>query len=94
MFWKKESVKTQLDHAIEQLELDLQMTDGDSKEYGKKVKHLDQLYVIRTKNVAKGIDPNTVLICLANLAGILVIVGYEHGHVVASKAVGFAGKLR
>jgi hypothetical protein len=91
---KKKAVKTQLDHAIEQLELDLQMTDGDSKEYAKKVKNLERLYVLKIKSDRQGISPDTIVIVLGNLLGILIVVGYERAHVIGSRAINMAGKLR
>lgn len=95
MFWKRDSAETQLDRTIAQLELDIQMTpDQDAKESAKKIKNLERLYALKSKNAPKGLDPNTLLLVGGNLAGILIIVGYEHGHVIVSKAIGFAGKLR
>lgn len=43
---------------------------------------------------ATRVSPDTRAMIIANLAGLALIVGYEHSHVIASKAVGFVLKLR
>lgn len=40
------------------------------------------------------VSPDTWAMIAANLAGIVVIVGYERLHVIASKALGFVFKTR
>lgn len=92
--FNKPTEETQLDRTITQLELDLQNTDPDSKEYAKKVKLLEKLYAIRSKNAPKGVSPDTWLVVGANLLGIVIIVAYEHGHVLTSKALNQLGKMR
>lgn len=95
MFWQKEPVETQLDRTIKDLELEVQLlVGGDSKELAKKVKQLEVLHNLRSKNAPKGVSADTWLIVGGNLAGIIIIVVYEHSHVIVSKALGFAGKLR
>lgn len=95
MFWKKEPEETELDRAITALELEIRdAVDKTTKEYAKRIKNLERLYLLRSKNAPAGINPDTYLIVGGNLAGILIIVIYEHGHVIASKALNFAGKLR
>ena len=37
----------------------------------------------------KGVDPNTKAVVLGNLLGILLILGYEKGNVITTKALGF-----
>lgn len=92
--FNKPAEETELDRTIIKLELDLQTTEADTKEYAKKVKLLEKLYAIRSKNAPKGVSPDTWLLVGANLLGIVIIVGYEHGHVLTSKALNQLGKMR
>jgi hypothetical protein len=91
--WRKKPEETQLDRLIAQYELDIQMEE-DPKKAAKMVKNLEGLYSVRSKNAPNRISPETWLIVGGNLAGILIIVGYEHGHVIGSKALNQIGKLR
>ena len=83
-----------LNRTIAQAEADLQTLDAGSEDYAKALAHLERLYKLKTQNALKRIDPNTVAIVVGNLVGIVIIVAYEHSHVIGSKALGFAGKLR
>lgn len=42
----------------------------------------------------KKLSPDTILVVAGNLVGILLLVGYEHAHVITSKALGFILKGR
>jgi hypothetical protein len=79
---------------ITQAESDLQTMDAGSEEYAKALAHLERLYKLKTQTVSKQIDPNTVVLVIGNLLGILILVGYEHSHVIGSRAIGLVGKLR
>lgn len=94
MLFKKNAEKTQLDQTIEQLERELQMTVGDPKETAKMVKNLERLYDVKSKHAPKSWNRDTLLIVGGNLLGILIIVAYEHSHVITSKAVNQIGKIR
>lgn len=48
----------------------------------------------REMKIPFGIKPETLALIGANLAGIVIIVGHERLHVVATKAIGFVTKLR
>lgn len=73
---------------------DMKSMDGDSEEYVTCMNRLERLYKLKEKNAPRRINPDTWLIVGGNLAGILIIVVYEHGHVIASKAMSQVGKLR
>jgi hypothetical protein len=72
----------------------MQTRDGDSEDYATMLNRLERLYKLKEKNAPRQISPDTLLIVAGNILGILVIVAYEHSHVVTSKALSFAGKLR
>lgn len=83
-----------LDKTIKRLEDDMTAESGDSDEYATMLNRLERLYKLKEKHAPKQVSPDTMLIVAGNLLGILIIVGYEHGHVIVSKAIGFAGRLR
>lgn len=94
MFERPPADAIALEAVILELETEMSTIGGDSEEYATMLNRLERLYKLKEKNSPKHIDPNTWLIVGGNLAGILIIVFYEQAHVVTSKALGFAGKLR
>lgn len=95
MFEKRtDESQHQLDITITELMNDMKAMDGDSEEYATCMNRLERLYKLKEKNAPRRISPDTLVLVGGNLAGILIIVAYEHGRVITSKALGFAGKLR
>lgn len=84
-FWrrKKESV---IDEPIEVILTRMNAALPDSPEYAKMVVQLERLVRLKNEEKKSGVSPDTVLIVVGNLVGILIIVGYEQGHVMVSKA--------
>lgn len=64
----------------------------ENEEFDRFVKHLDRLMEMKENESKSRINPNTVLIVLGNLLGILVIVAYEQKHVMVSRAVAFVNR--
>lgn len=94
MFQKSSDEDLALERTILELEKDMQTRDGDSEEYATMLNRLERLYKLKEKNAPKRVSPDTLIVVGGNLVGILIIVAYEHGHVITSKALSFAGKLR
>lgn len=58
----------------------------DTPEYPKFIAHLRELNELRqNKKSARRVSPDTVALVLGNLGGILIVVAYEHVHVITSK---------
>lgn len=91
---RADETQATLDATITELMNDMKSMDGDSEEYATCMNRLERLYKLKEKNAPRRINPDTWLIVGGNLAGILIIVVYEHGHVIASKAMSQVGKLR
>lgn len=87
-----------LSQAITELEKTMASYEGSEDDYPKMVASLERLYKLKEKHSHKSfrerISPDTVIIVAGNLAGIFIVVAYEHGHAITSRAIGFAGKLR
>jgi hypothetical protein len=89
MHIKKPVVKTDLDEAIDEALRELRSYDAHSEEYAQVVDQLTKLHAMRDPKKSDRVSKDTLAIVLGNLAGIIVIVGYEQKHVVASKALSF-----
>lgn len=94
MLSKRSDEAHSLDQTIQTLEHEMLSLNGDDKEYATMLTNLERLYKLKEKHSKRKIDPNTLLIVGGNLAGILIIVIYEHAHVIGSKAMSQIGKLR
>lgn len=68
--------------------------DPASDEFAKITSQLQKLYALKPSPKERGISPDTLATVIANLAGIVLILGYERAHVVTSKALGFVSKLK
>lgn len=89
-WWRKPSV---LDEPIAMVLTRMNEFGPENEEYEQFLKHLDRLMEMKVDESRRSrIDPNTVLIVLGNLLGILVIVAYEQKHVFVSRAVGFVNR--
>lgn len=95
MFEKRtDEAQISLDNTITELMNDMKALDGDSEEYATCMNRLERLYKLKEKNAPRRVSPDTVVLAASNLIGILIIVVYEHGHVITSKAMNQVGKLR
>jgi hypothetical protein len=85
-----------LDDAIERLLSEMNSTDPISDEYGKLVERLDKLHKMKVaeKDNRKRVSADTIVTVGANLAGIVLILGFERAHIVTSKALGFVLKSK
>jgi hypothetical protein len=84
----------QLKTNIDKLLLELSTTDPKDPHHDVLIEKLEKLNALRTSapEKRKPVDPNALINAGASIAGILVIVGYEHAHVVGSKALAFVLK--
>ena len=74
------------DKQIKRILDDMDMFGPGSEEYDKLLKELKKVMKLKDSKKSKGIDPNTVVLVVGNLVGILIIVMYEEKHVITSKA--------
>lgn len=83
-----------LDKAITQVFSEMESLTADSDEYAKMVDRLEQLYKLKYPEKGNKWDRNAVLAVVGNIAGIVLILGFEKAHVVTSKALSFVLKSR
>lgn len=94
MFRKPKPDLLKLEDIIDNVIAEMAGHDADSDEYAACVKQLGALYKIRAENQPDRVSRDTVATVAANLAGIALILHYEHVHVVTSKALSFVLKAR
>lgn len=82
--------ESDLDDAIVQLKRVLNTYSPGDPEWDAAMDRMEGLIELRGKTSPdRRISPDTLAVVAGNLLGILVIVGYEHSHVMVSKASGF-----
>lgn len=94
MFGRKPKSETlKFDNVIDKTLDELLEYDSNSDEFQKNLDYLERLKALTSKD-EKRVSPDTVALILGNLLGIVIIVGYEHAHVVTTKALGFTLKSK
>jgi hypothetical protein len=98
MFTQTET-ETKLEAEIHSLLAKLKETTKDTEEYGILVDRMSKLHKLKTDEqtqtqnaeelLLKQISPDTVLVVVANIFGILWLTRYERERVINSKALGF-----
>lgn len=94
MFTKKQHENPELLKAIDIVLLELNTTDPETEQHNVLLTKLERLHKMRivTPDARKPVSPDALITAGASLAGILIIVSYEHAHVIASKGLGFVLK--
>ena len=94
MFTKRERKPTKLDEIIDELQTYILSTTPDDDDYEDLVARLETLYKMKEQEAPDRISANTKAIIAANIAGIVLILGFEKANVVTSKALSFIMKLK
>jgi hypothetical protein len=82
-------VNTKLDEVIDRIMQEMDNVGPYSPEYPKLIGHLQRTLALRKSEDKQRVSSDTMAIVLGNLFGILIIVSYEHIHVVTTKALSF-----
>ena len=93
-FRKNSDEKSGLDEVIDAVQDLLLKGDPTTTEFAKATEQLDSLYKIKAHDKPDRVSKDALLAVIANLAGIGLILSYEHAHVVTSKALSFVMKAR
>ena len=86
------SKSNMIDKSIDRAMQKLQTLEIDSDEYAKTMNAVERLHAL--KKDEKRVSPDTALIVGGNLVGIIIIVMYEHAHVIVSKSFNLLLKTR
>jgi uncharacterized protein (DUF342 family) len=90
----KTSEPTALDEEIARLLSEMAETEMESEEYSKLTDHFIKLYKLKAETAPKRVSADTWALIAANLAGIILVIGYERANVITTKALAFIQKLR
>jgi len=84
------------DEPIARVLLSMDTYGPDEPEYDDLLKRLQELTKMKAETTKPkfGVSPDTLAIVAGNLAGILIVVMYEHSHVMVSKAKDYALRTR
>lgn len=78
-----------LDDEIDRVRSHMLTMDMESKEYRDLVDTFERLIKLQNEVKGSGVDPNTVLVVATNILAVLIIVGYEQGHIITSRGLQF-----
>lgn len=78
-----------IDQLINRVLIEMELYGPDSPEYPTMLAYLERLNDMKAQTRRKRISSDTLAICGANLVGILIMVSYEHAHVMTSRAKDF-----
>ena len=87
MIFRKE---TKLDKVLNNVYDELMINTPETQEFQQQIENLERLTALNNKKAK--VSPDTVVLVIGNLLGILVIVVYEQKHVFTSKALSFTLK--
>lgn len=91
---RKQENQEALDRLIERVIDDMEMFGPTSEEYEALLARYERLTKLKAEDRPKPVSRDTMLIVAGNLAGIIIVVMYEHAHVLTSKALGTVWKPR
>jgi hypothetical protein len=94
MFTKKTGHETQLEAETDRVLTYLANQKIDSTEYAKALEHVVKLQKMKEDEKPSRLSYDSMLLAATNITGILLILGYEHSHVVTSKATSFVRQAR
>lgn len=83
-----------LDVSIDRVIKQMEHVGPGAERYDELLTKLERLMTLRNQEKRNEISLDTVVVVCANLLGILIIVGYEQGHVVASRGLGLLLKSK
>lgn len=92
MFGKQDS--SPLDKEITRVTRELDNHIVSSEEYASLVDQLIRLHKLRNEEKSAEVSKDTLVLAGTNLLGILLIISYEHKHVITSKALPMIQKPR
>jgi len=88
---KRSTIDKEIDSVIEVMSI----LNANSDEYTAMAKNLEVLMKAKSYNKdGTKVSKDTVWTVVGSIASIVIIVGYEQAHIVASKAIGFVIKGR
>ena len=85
---------TGLNNAISRVLLAMQDSTPGTKEYAELISQLSKLNEIKVNRTKIHVSQDTLATIAAHIAGIVLILHYEKGGFIGTKALGFVQRLR
>jgi len=82
--WQK--TDPELEEAIAECLAEMKGCNADSEEYKLLLDSLERLHALRPEKGRKGMSKDTLVTVAGNLLAVFMIISYERGHVMVSKA--------
>lgn len=92
--FKKDEEPTDLEKLIKRLTDAIENMPPTSEGYANLVDQLVKLKKIQENESRRPLSKDAMLAAGVNLAGIVMILSFEHGHALTSKALGFVFKSK
>lgn len=86
LFRRKKPDTTALDEQIAKLYYEMNAVNTYSDEYKEMIKRLERLHKLKGQETPKPVSRDTIWIVVGNVVGIVIIVAYEHKHVIGGRA--------
>jgi hypothetical protein len=90
----KKTEPTKLEEELDRLLTELHNEEPDSERYSAIADQVAKLYKLKEVDSKNNLSKDAVLSSISSILGIALIVGYEHGHAVTTKAFSFVTKNR
>jgi len=95
MFWNpKTPEEVKVDDVVDTLLSQMQDRTPDSPEFADYLTYLERMDKLRNTNKRARVSPDTVVLAVCNLAGILAVLHYEKLDVITSKAMNLVIKSK
>jgi len=91
---RKPKEPSPLETEIMRLLNEMSETEMESEEYAKLTEQFTKLYKLNAETSRKPVSSDTLALIIANLAGIIVIIGHERANVITTKALNFLARLK
>lgn len=88
----RNEIDSRFDDAAARLFDEMNTYDPDTEEYQNALDKLERLAKINENNQRSKVSADTIAIVAGNLLGILIVVGYERGHVLTTRMKDFVLK--
>lgn len=83
-----------LNEPIDKVLVEIEHVNPGTDDYDILLSNLERLIRLQKDEKSNRVSADTIAVVCANLLGILIIVGYEHGHVIVSRGLQFLLKTR
>lgn len=75
-----------LDSQITKVLHEMDTVNTYSNEYKEMIKRLERLHKLKAQEAPKPVSRDTVWVVVGNIVGVVIIVAYEHKHVIGGRA--------